>query len=592
MEYTRESLASRLRRRFRCAASKAPPSIWAALGAVAGFFPSWPDPAFVFLFSLYAGASAVPLYEGWPPRAGFPPDNLPAVPDRSRTLWKKRARAALAFSFGLALGASARLGEAGLKPPPEIGRFGATGFAGRLAADARRTSSGNTALLVELDSLSLSLPGSRLTLSWPRSSLRLDLVIGAQDSAPGVGGLVSGQAVQAGRGTGQVRLSLIDARKALVFVPGKSFAATEPENPATRLRRALRKGLSVALRRVSGSSFPLAQALILGIKDELDGEEAAIFRDAGCAHILALSGQHLSILFSLSALVVDRVLRRPRAAGWASLVIAFGFTWMAGPGPSLLRACASTALAFVLGKADRPQSGIASLATVFCACLALRPADARSLSFALSYAAMLGLILLAPRWENILWRLPPPLAKALAPSLAALCATAPISLGAFGRLALGGILAATTSGPVILVFMWSLLASCALGAILPFLAPALGLWHQALHAVLIEIMELGASCPAIEARGASAMAIGAVVVLSACFVYAWPHVEWALGPLGRKARTRPGGRPLRAFLRFPRVHTRIPGGPGPGHGQAFRPELPRGQGRARAALQGYRSRSG
>ena len=302
---------------------------------MAGFYPALPRPPSVFLLALISGAAALPFLEV-PPEAGIPrgPSGRPSC----RASWRLLSRAALALCFGLALGASARLSESGSRAPPELGRFSPMALSGRLASDARRTASGNTALVVELDSLILSLPGSRLSLSWPRHSPRLSLIAGAEGSglASGLQDLVAGQRLTAGSGAHPAsgRLSLIDASKALVYSPGKDCRAEEGRGFAPRFRRRLRKGFAAAIRRISGSSYPLAQALILGIKDDLDGEESAMFRDAGCAHILALSGQHLSILFALSALIVEKGLRRPRLAGWASLAIAFGFTWLAGPGPA------------------------------------------------------------------------------------------------------------------------------------------------------------------------------------------------------------------------------------------------------------------
>jgi 16S rRNA (adenine1518-N6/adenine1519-N6)-dimethyltransferase len=159
----------------------------------------------------------------------------------------------------------------------------------------------------------------------------------------------------------------------------------------------------------------------------------------------------------------------------------------------------------------------------------LKPADARSLSFVLSYAAMLGLILLSSRWEGLLWRIPPPLAKALSPSLAAILLTAPLSLGVFGRVATGGIVAATLSGPIVLLFMWSLLAAAILASFLPFLDSLFAAWHQLVHGILLAVMRLGARLPSFApAPGTEVVLASAVVVLACLFVYAYPYGESAL----------------------------------------------------------------
>ena len=437
------------------------------------------------------------------------------------------ARACFALAFGLALGASARLGETAWAPPGEILRFRVTGLSGSLAGDSRRTSSGNSFLQVGLSSLSISLPGTQASLSWPRRRPRLSLVVDTKAE------------FHAGQRVAAPAITAIAPESALFFASKSRIKAEASVSAADNLRGSLRNLLSGRIRAVSGSSFPLAQALLLGIKDEIDGVESALFRDAGCAHILSLSGQHLSILCMLMALIFEKGLRRPRLARTASLLFAIFFSWLAGSGPSLLRACLMTLISILLGRTDRPQRGLSVLSATFCIALAMRPADARSLSFTLSYAAMLGLILLSPRWENLLWRLPPPLAKALAPSLAAILATAPLSLGAFGRMATGGILAATLSGPLVLLFMWSLLASTALAAFLPFVAPFLCAWHQLVHGALLAIMRMGARLPAIVPATQVLSILTTVAVVLAClFVYACPYLESALFSASRSRRPK------------------------------------------------------
>ena len=149
----------------------------------------------------------------------------------------------------------------------------------------------------------------------------------------------------------------------------------------------------------------------------------------------------------------------------------------------------------------------------------------------------LGLILLSSRWENLLWRLPQPLSKAVAPSLAAILATAPLSIGAFGKVATGGIVAATLSGPIVLLFMWSLLAASLLGSLLPFLDPVLSSWHQAVHALLLAVMRLGARFPAIVPETKpQAVLTSAAVVLLCLFVYAYPYGESAFFTASRSRR--------------------------------------------------------
>jgi predicted membrane metal-binding protein len=178
---------------------------------------------------------------------------------------------------------------------------------------------------------------------------------------------------------------------------------------------------------------------------------------------------------------------------------------------------------------DRPQPGIGILSLAFCIALALSPPDARSLSFVLSYGAMLGLFFFSARWENFLWRIPALAAKPLAASLAALSCTSFVSLPSFGYLALGGIVASALAGPLVLALMWFILGAVTLGSLLPFLDSLFARLHEFLQEALLFIMELGSRMPVIEPKkGADSISILLAIALLDLFVYAYPYVEYAM----------------------------------------------------------------
>ena len=514
------------------------PVLWTALGAAIVFYG----------FPRHFGASllvAVAL-------AGVSATFRQVGPPRGRS----SAVIGLALSLGIAWGAAAALTEAAFAPPADLARFPVSSFSGCIVADGRRTSKGNTIIGIELEEATISQAGWTSSLAWPRGRPRISLVTDSKAE------------FSAGRGISVSQASAIDASQSLYYASGKNIGLGPFASGAARLRAAAKSTLSVRIAAVAGKAFPLAQALLLGVMDDIDNEEASLFRDAGCAHILSLSGQHLSILCSLMTLLFAKLLKRARLADIASLVFALLFTWLAGAGPSLLRSTLMTLTGITLRRIDRPQQGITVLALVFCVALGWKPAAARSLSFTLSYSAMLGLILLSTRWENLLWRIPPFAAKPLSASFAALCATASISLSTFGFFALGGILASSLSGPVVLLFMWSLLGSTVLGTILPFLGSILSAWHELIHEVLLAIMRIGALLPSIRPRneGGKLLVSLAIVALS-LFVYAYPYIENALSQIREEAHDD--------SLRFPRLDKNLSGNPGPRHVQTLRTELPR-----------------
>jgi ComEC/Rec2-related protein len=434
---------------------------------------------------------------------------------RGPRFWVPEAGAALAL--GLVLGTSAALAETAYAPPPELARFAAVGFSGRLETDSRLSASGNTILQLRLDMVELSTPSWHMSLEWPKSRARVSLVIEGRRS------FSKGMMLNA---TG---VSPIDIEQALYYSPAKNCIPGAFSSLLFSVRSIAVRFLVERLESVTGDAFALAQALLLGIRDDLDPEIPQLFKTAGCAHILALSGQHLSILCSLAGLFFVKVLRRRDLAAAAVPLIAILFTWIAGAGPSLLRAAIMSVAAAAASRLDRPQKGISTLSLAFCLALGVSPPDARSLSFVLSYGAMLGLFFFSARWENFLWRVPTLAVKPLAASLAALSFTAFISLPSFGYLALGGIIASALAGPLVLALMWLILGAVILGSFLPFFDSIFASLHEFLQEALLLIMKMGSSLPVIKPReGATTLAVLLVIALLNLFVYAYPYVEYAL----------------------------------------------------------------
>lgn len=138
----------------------------------------------------------------------------------------------------------------------------------------------------------------------------------------------------------------------------------------------------------------LAIALSLGEKQGLNSLEEA-FQQAGLSHALALSGLNVGILVGL-ALVLLWPLGPPRY--WLALPVAWVYIWLAGSSPSLLRASlmgSIVLLVLALGRGRAPI--LAGLALSFTIHLLWQPMALFTLSFQLSYLAVLGMALILPR---------------------------------------------------------------------------------------------------------------------------------------------------------------------------------------------------
>lgn len=243
----------------------------------------------------------------------------------------------------------------------------------------------------------------------------------------------------------------------------------------------------------------LALALLLGVRDSLDSGMAALYRSAGISYILALSGMHLAVIAALVSFLLKKPLGlRPAAIAGAAIIAAYCF--LVGPLPSLYRSALMYMLGVlaVLGMLRRDSLSVLSMA--FLIQLALSPGAGASLSFSLSYLAMLGILVLGKSLRGILGgALPPALLNPLALSLGAFIGTAGMVAWVFGDLRPAGILAGIAVAPLTTAFMIGSIAWLALDAALPALSPLLAWPLSLLYRLMEETARLASLLPGISA---------------------------------------------------------------------------------------------
>jgi competence protein ComEC len=233
-----------------------------------------------------------------------------------------------------------------------------------------------------------------------------------------------------------------------------------------RLRTAVRGFILERLERKSWGG--LAAALLLGTREDLDGDLALAYRNAGLSHILALSGMHLAFLSALLAALFKKPLGK-KGAVMAGLCFIVVYVFLVGPQPSLVRAGIMYVMGSCMVLAGKIRQPLTLLAGAFLVQLLWDPLSAGTLSFILSYLALGGILVLTGSLETVLkGSVPPSLSGALAASLGAFCATAPVVVLFFGILRPVGV-----AGGLLVVPLTGIFMALALGALgggnIPFL---------------------------------------------------------------------------------------------------------------------------
>lgn len=177
----------------------------------------------------------------------------------------------------------------------------------------------------------------------------------------------------------------------------------------------------------------MAEALTLGWRADIDPETQASFRDAGIAHLLAVSGLHVGLVAALvgAALFWVNKERRGRIIrGCIQLAAVWAFTLFSGMSPSAMRAALMFSMFIVNYIFKRRTSSFNLLAACALLTLCAQPMLLFNIGWQLSYAAVAGILLAIPViqiFRNRLWQ------TAIA-SIAATLATMPIAIATFHRL--------------------------------------------------------------------------------------------------------------------------------------------------------------
>ena len=152
---------------------------------------------------------------------------------------------------------------------------------------------------------------------------------------------------------------------------------------------------------LSEANATIMKAMLLGNKEELDEEIKELYQDNGIAHILAISGLHISLL----GMSVYKLLRRLPLPVWIPLVLSEIFLLlygcMVGFPISSIRAIGMFTF-FLLSKLlKRSYDMLTALACMACIQLFQHPGYLFDCGFQLSYGAILGIGILLPVFEKI-----------------------------------------------------------------------------------------------------------------------------------------------------------------------------------------------
>ena len=223
-----------------------------------------------------------------------------------------------------------------------------------------------------------------------------------------------------------------------------------PPAPVDAAVTRVRAGLREASAPLPPEARALLPALVVGDTSGMDADLTQRFRTTGLTHLTAVSGANLTLLLAFLRVAAVTLGVRGRALTGVLIAGVAAFVALCLGEPSVLRAAAMGLVGVAALGWNSGRHGLRYLAVAALGLLVIDPWLARSVGFALSVVASLGLLWWAEPWTAALRRwLPRWAAEAIAVPLAAQLATEPIVVALAGRVSVVGLLANAAAAPLV-----------------------------------------------------------------------------------------------------------------------------------------------
>lgn len=230
-------------------------------------------------------------------------------------------------------------------------------------------------------------------------------------------------------------------------------------------------------------------ALICGYRVDLyDSDAYTDFKIAGLAHLIAVSGSHLSLVTMLAGSILSAFRISKGRKTLLQVILVFGYLVFAGMPISAIRAALMASASLIAFTVRRRASSLNALGVCLLAFIAFEPQSAVSTSLALSASSVLGILVFTQLflgWTSDV-KIPAmrKVGESVATTMAASVLSAPLSACLFNQLPIVSPLANLVAAPLFTaVCMLGVLAS-----VLAVIAPPIGTLLLGMALAMCEVM--------------------------------------------------------------------------------------------------------
>ena len=266
---------------------------------------------------------------------------------------------------------------------------------------------------------------------------------------------------------------------AFSLTPGKVTAVEQ-------VRFAVRNAL---LDNCNGVTANFLFAMIFGDTSYLSYSVADSFRNTGTAHLFAVSGLHIGVIYGAITLLLKRVNRFVSVP--VSIAFIFFYSAVCSFTPSSVRAAVMCSVSAAMSLFHRRYDSLNAMSLAATVLLLINPMYLLDKGFILSFSAVSGIIFLKYPLQRLLGFLPRRMASSLSVSLSAQVGSFAGLMSGFGYVSAVGILLNVLVLPVLSAFYIVIFAFTAVTLVLPQAGAVLAAVCTPLEAFINAMTALG-----------------------------------------------------------------------------------------------------
>ncbi len=245
----------------------------------------------------------------------------------------------------------------------------------------------------------------------------------------------------------------------------KSRLKTFIEKSRAKITTLLKKSLN------NDKTIGLAEAMLIGFRDDLDRELLSSYINTGVVHIIAISGMHLGLIFLMINFFTKILIGKKRTSISGILItipILWLFSLLTGGSASVIRSAIMLTIILISTFLKKSSNGLNTLIASAFILFVDNPCIVYDLGFQLSYAAVLSILIFDPLIKKLVYVKNDILKKGwemISITLAAQILTTPISVFYFHQFPILFLFTNLVAIPLSSIILLTEIALCVFGQV-------------------------------------------------------------------------------------------------------------------------------